>query len=31
MADFFYCFIKLFINDNLSIDENYIYNKRTNK
>lgn len=31
MADFFYCFIKLFINDNLSLNENDIYNRRAKK
>lgn len=29
MADFFYALIKLFINDNLSINENNIHNRRT--
>lgn len=27
MADFFYALIKLFINDNLSVNENDIYNR----
>ena len=29
MADFFYALIKLFIYDNLSVNENNIYNRIT--